>query len=160
MRQTISGFLAAFAVLFAGAAPAMACGYSTCAPTYYAPVYPAPVYAAPSYGCGTCGTGWAYQQLAEPETQYYYVNQGPTYTGPGAYAPYPVYHETAVTGWAGYERAPSYYGGYETPGYYGYHWHHRYHHGYRYGYMPHHYAYHYGYRPYYWHHYPVLRRYY
>ena len=148
MRQTISGLFAAFAVLFAGAAPAMACGYSTCAPTYYAPVYAAPVYAAPTYGCGNCGTGWAYQQLADPQTQYYYVNQGPTYTGPGAYAPYPTYHETAVTGWAGYERAPSY-GGYETPAYYGYH----------HGYAPHRYAY--GYRPYSWHHhYHVLRRYY
>jgi hypothetical protein len=153
MRQTISGFLAAFAVLFAGAAPAMACGYSTCAPTYYAPVYAAPTYAFGT-GCGNCGTGWGYQQLAEPTTQYYYVNQGPTYTGPGAYAPYPTYHETAAIGWAGYERAPSY-GGYETPAYYGYHWHHRYHHGY----MPRRYAY--GYRPYYWHHhYHVLRRYY
>jgi hypothetical protein len=140
MRQTISGLFAAFAVLFAGAAPAMACGYSTCgspcgyaspcAQTYYAPTYFAPTYAYAT-------TGWGYQRLAEPETQYYYVNQGPTYTGPGAYAPYPVYHETAVTGWAGYERAPSYYGrGYETPSY----WHHRYHarhHSYRYGYMPH-----------------------
>jgi hypothetical protein len=135
MRQTISGLFAAFAVLFAGAAPAMACGYSTCAPTYYAPVYAAPTYAFGT-GCGNCGGGWAYQRLAEPQTQYYYVNQGPTFTGPGAYAPYPTYHETAVTGWAGYERAPSY-GGYETPAYYGYRWHHRYHawhHGYRYGY--------------------------
>src|SRR5271168_1104850 len=115
MRQTISGLFAAFAVLFAGAAPAMACGYSTCAPTYYAPVYTAPVYAAPTYGafgtgCGNCGTGtgWGYERLAEPESQYYYVNQGPTFTGPGAYAPYPVYRETAAVGWAAYERAPSY----------------------------------------------------
>lgn len=143
MRQTISGLFTAFAVLFAGAAPAMACEYSTCSPTYYAPVYAAPTYSYVTTGCNTCGTGWGHQRLAEPETQYYYVNQGPTYTGPGAYAPYPVYHETAVTGWAGYERAPSPYGG----GYYG--WHHRYHawhHSYRYGYMPHRYAY--GYQPY------------
>jgi hypothetical protein len=134
MRQTISGLFAAFAVLIAGAAPAMACGYSTCAPTYYAPVYAAPTYAYTTTGCNTCGTGWGYRRLAEPETQYYYVNQGPTYTGPGAFGPYPVYYETAVTGWAGYERAPSYYG-----------WHHRndgWRHGYRYGYMPHRYAYH------------------
>ena len=142
MRQTISGFFAAFAVLCAGAAPAMACGFSTCAPTYYAPVYAAPTYAY-SYntGCNTCGTGWGYVHLADPQTQYYYVNQGPTYTGPGAYAPYPVYRESAI-GWAAYERAPGYYGGgYETPSYYGYRWHHRYrtwHHGYR----PHGYAYH------------------
>ena len=156
MRQTISGLFAAFAVLFAGAAPAMACGYSTCAPTYYAPVYAAPTYSYGTIGCGTCGTGWAYQQLADPDTQYYYVNQGPTYTGPGAYAPYPTYHETAVTGWAGYERAPGYYGGgYQAPYYGGYQ---RYH-GYGYGYRPRHYAY--GYRPYSWSgHYRVLRRYY
>jgi hypothetical protein len=146
MRQTISGFFAAFAVLFAGAAPAMACGYSTCAPTYYAPVYAAPVYAAPTYaaptyaysynsGCNTCGTGWGYVHLADPQTQYYYVNQGPTYTGPGAYAPYPVYQESAI-GWAAYERAPGYYGG-------------------GYGYRAHRYAYH----PSYWHHH-ATRRYY
>jgi hypothetical protein len=168
MRQTISGLFAAFAVLVAGAAPAMACGYSTCgspcgyvspcAQTYYAPVYAAPTYSYTT-GCNTCGTtGWAPERLAEPETQYYYVNQGPTYTGPGAYAPYPVYRETAATGWAGYERAPgypSYYGGYETPSYYGYH--HRYHGWHHYGYRPHRYAY----QPYYWHrHYHVLRRYY
>ena len=152
MRRTISGIFAAFAVLFAGAAPAMACGYSNCSPcgyastcaqTYYAPVFAAPTYAHATTGCNTCGTGWGtgygYQQLAEPETQYYYVNQGPTFTGPGAYAPYPVYHGTAAIGWAGYERAPSYYGGYERPAYYGYRWHHHYHA---------------------WHHYRALRRYY
>jgi hypothetical protein len=151
MRQTISGLFAAFAVLFAGAAPAMACGYSTCAPTYYAPVYPAATYTFSYGGCGTCG-GWGYAHLVDPETQYYYVNQGPTYTGPGAYAPYPVYHETAITGWAGYERAPGYYGG-GTPSYYGYPYHH--YHVWHHGYRPHHYAYH----PYYWHRH-VLRRYY
>ena len=143
MPRTISGIFAAFAVLFAGAAPAMACGYSNCSPcgyastcaqTYYAPVFAAPTYAHATTGCNTCGTGWGYEHLAEPESQYYYVNQGPTFTGPGAYAPYPVYHGTAAIGWAGYERAPSYYG-----------WHHRndgWRHGYRYGYMPHRYAYH------------------
>jgi len=148
MRQTISGLFAAFAVLFAGAAPAMACGYSNCSPcgyastcaqTYYAPVFAAPTYAHATTGCNTCGTGWGYEHLAEPESQYYYVNQGPTFTGPGAYAPYPVYHGTAAIGWAGYERAPSYYGGYERPAYYGYRWHHHYHA---------------------WHHYRALRRYY
>ena len=115
MRQTISGLFAAFAVLFAGAAPAMACGFSGCSPcgylgpcqqTYYAPVYSAPTYVFGT-GCNTCGAGWGFVRLAQPDTQYYYVNQGPTYTGPGAYAPYPVYHEPAITGWAGYERAPS-----------------------------------------------------
>jgi hypothetical protein len=145
MRQTISGLFAAFAVLlFAGAAPAMACGYYGPCQTYYAPVYAAPTYVFSPIGCGTCG-GWGPEFLAQPETQYYYVNQGPTYTGPGAYAPYPVYHETAITGWAGYERAPSYYGGGYAPSYYGYPHHH---YGYRYGYRPHRYAYH----PYYRHH--------
>ena len=150
MRRTISGIFAAFAVLFAGAAPAMACGYSNCSPcgyastcaqTYYAPVFAAPTYAHATTGCNTCGTGWGYEHLAEPESQYYYVNQGPTYTGPGAYAPYPVYQESAI-GWAAYERAPGYYGGgYETPSYYGYRWHHRYH-TWHHGYRPHGYAYH------------------
>jgi hypothetical protein len=27
------------------------------------------------------------------------VNQGPTYTGPGNFAPYPVYREGSVSGW-------------------------------------------------------------
>ena len=31
--------------------------------------------------------------------QYYYVNQGPTYTGPGNFAPYPGYEEGALPGW-------------------------------------------------------------
>ncbi len=147
MRRTISGLFAVFAALFAGAAPAMACGYYSPCQTYYAPVYAAPAYAFSPVGCNTCGTAWGYRQLADPQTQYYYVNQGPTYTGPGAYGPYPVYHETAITGWAAYERAPTYYGGgYETP----YRWHHHYH---AYGYGTHRYAYH-------WRHYPVLRRYY
>jgi hypothetical protein len=149
MRQTISGLFAAFAVLFTGAAPAMACGFSGCSPcgylgpcqqTYYAPVYSAPTYVFGT-GCNTCGAGWGFVRLAQPDTQYYYVNQGPTYTGPGAYAPYPVYHETAITGWAGYERAPSYYGGgYATPSNYGYRWHHHYH-VWHHGYGPHRYAY-------------------
>jgi hypothetical protein len=96
MRQTISGLLAAIAFAVAGAAPAMACGYGGCALPYgYA-------------GCAA-GCGWAYydyDRLADPETQYhavaappqyYYVNQGPTYTGPGAFAPYPTYREAAVS---------------------------------------------------------------
>jgi hypothetical protein len=35
--------------------------------------------------------------------QYYYVNQGPTYSGPGNFAPYPTYQESAL-GWDGYRR--------------------------------------------------------
>src|SRR6185312_3158568 len=116
MRQTTKGLLAVFAVMSAGAAtPAMACGYggccgavvSPCAPTY-APTY-SYIY---SSGCGHCGNSWAYDRLAEPTRQYYYVNQGPTYSGPGAFAPEPVYQEDAV---------PAY-------GYHTYHHHHRHHH--------------------------------
>jgi len=122
MRQTIKGLLAAFAVTTAGAAtPAMACGYGgccgavvgPCAATYAAPVY-LPTYTYWS-GCGTCGNSWAYDRLAEPTTQYYYVNQGPTYSGPGAYAPIPVYREDAVPSYGyrsyGYRHHWGYYGG-------------------------------------------------
>ncbi|QPF82503.1 hypothetical protein IC762_22415 [Bradyrhizobium genosp. L] len=153
MRQMIKGLIAAAAVLVA--APAMACGFNPCG----VPVYSAPVV---NYGCGGCG-GYGYgavERLPDPDAaypgaaqQYYYVNQGPTYTGPGNWAPRPYYRE-------GYGR-PHY--GYRHYGYgyrhYGYAqhyrpWYHRPHYGYRhYGYAPHHYApYHYGH--------PVLRRYY
>ena len=121
MRKTISGMVAAVAVMMTmGAAPAMAC-YTGCAP---APVYvaPAPVYS----GCYT-GCGWARERLPDPVHQYYYVNQGPTYTGPGNWAPRPVYQETSVS----YGRP---YYGYRTHRYYG----HRYsvRPGIRYGYAP------------------------
>src|SRR5882724_7617205 len=100
MRHLISGLVAAVAVT--AAAPAMACGFTPCA----APVYAASVY---SYsGCNPCG-GWAHERLPDPEvqyaapqhygSQYYYVNQGPTYTGPGDWAPRPTYREGAVYGY-------------------------------------------------------------
>ena len=143
MRQMISGLVAALALTAAGAAPAMACGYGGCAPSTYAYT-----------GCGTCG-GWAYDRLTDPETQYqsaepmpqyYYADQGPTYTGPGAFAPYPTYRHR-----------PYYYGDGSRVG--TYHWRHHYsfhpRHGYRYGHVPHHatrYGYHYGR--------PALHRYY
>lgn len=96
MRQMISGLVAATAVMFAATAPAAACGYTTCAPV-------APVYTGCNTGCGGYGYGYgAYERLAEPTTQYYYVNQGPTYTGPGAFAPYPTYREDAVVAPANY----------------------------------------------------------
>ena len=191
MRQTISGLVAAFAVVTASAAPALACGgglFSGCSPcgqAYVEPcaaqvyVPPAPVYSGCNTGCG----GWGYDRLAEPTTQYqsytqpspqyYYVNQGPTYTGPRAFAPYPSYQEEAVSGWGAYRHHPHYYGydggryagaGIEGPAVQGYRWRHSFHyrpwhHAYRHGYAPHHYAMHYGYMPYrYGHH--VLRRYY
>jgi hypothetical protein len=95
MRHLIKGLIAAAAVM--ASAPAMACGYSPCA----APVYTAPV----AYGCGSCG-GWVHERLPDPEQQYYWVNQGPTYTGPGNWAPRPVYREGTISGYGhGYHRS-------------------------------------------------------
>ena len=169
MRQMISGLVAAAAVMFAATAPAAACGYTTCAPV-------APVYSGCNTGCGYgygYGYGYgAYERLADPATQYYYVNQGPTYTGPGAFAPYPTYREDAVVAPAnyGYGRGYGYGNGYgyraaaypyQRPYYRPY----RYGYGPRYGYLPRtHYGYgpRYGYAhraPYYGGH-RVLRRYY
>ena len=159
MRQMIKGLLAALAVTTAGVAPAAACGWgggccntgyvSPCAQTYV------PTYSYSYNPCGTCGTSWGYERLAEPTTQYYYVNQGPTYSGPGAFAPQGEYQEEAL---------PTY--GYHHYGYrhhgYGYGWHHRpYHHRWHeYGYAPRHYGYHRwgGEGSYYGH--PLVRRYY
>jgi hypothetical protein len=107
MRHTIAGLIAAIAVM--SAAPAMACGglftgCSPCGQQYVSPcaqsyVAPAPVYVspAPAYatGCNTCG-GWAYERLPDPVHQYYYVNQGPTYSGPGNFAPHQAYEEGAL----------------------------------------------------------------
>ncbi len=183
MRQTISGLVAAFAVMTAGMAPAMACGgglFQSCSPCGQAYVEPcaAPVYVppAPVYsGCNSCGG--VYERLTDPETQYYpspvqhqyyYVNQGPTYTGPGEFAPYPTYEEAAVPAWRGYRHRAygyGYRGGYRPHPYYRPH-HYGYgysmHPGYRYGYshhsmrygMPMGMSHHYGYRQH------VLRRYY
>ena len=140
MRQTISGLVAALAVMTAGAAPAMACGgglFQGCAqPQVY--VAPAPVYSGCNTGCGGWGYGgWGYNEhLADPAEQYhaapmrhqyYYVNQGPTFTGPGAFAPYPTYEEAGLDGHRVYR--------YHThPHYRGWHYghsHHRMHYGYR-----------------------------
>ena len=113
MRYLISGVVAAVAVF--AAAPAMACGYSSCSPCGYSysscGQYVAPV-AAYSYsygygsGCNTgCGGGWATQRLAMPEQQYYHVNQGPVYYGPGNWAPRRVYREGSISGYGyGYNR--------------------------------------------------------
>jgi hypothetical protein len=96
MRQILKGLVAAVAVMVA--APAMACGYTPCGQ----PVYAAPV--AAYAGCNPCG-GWVRERLPDPEQQYYYVNQGPTYTGPGNWAPRPVYREGAISGYGyGYNR--------------------------------------------------------
>jgi hypothetical protein len=103
MRITIAKWAAAFAVVAASAAaaPAMAGGGD---------------YAG---GCSPCGGGYAtynyagtgygyagYEALPDPTPvtrQYYYADQGPTYSGPGQFAPAPTYQETAI-GWRGYPR--------------------------------------------------------
>jgi hypothetical protein len=148
MRQLISGLVAAVAVVAASTVPAMACGGglfqgSCCGQAYVAPCAQPQVYVSPaptySYsGCSTGCGGWAYERLPDPVHQYYYVNQGPTYTGPGNFAPYPTYEEGALSAYEG--------GGY---GYRAYR-HRRYH----YGYAPRSYGPRYGYREH------TLRRYY
>lgn len=167
MRQMISGLVAAVAVVAASAAPAMACGglftsgcspcqsYSPCAQGYY----------GVDYGYGHLPSTAQY----EAPTQYYYVNQGPTFSGPGLLAPVPTYQESAVSGWNAYSR-PYYYpydgGRYANamhhyydgapvtgPVVYSYRWHRHYrrwhhprrhygmhHHSVRYGYAPRHYS--------------------
>ena len=123
MRNTIAGMIAAFAVM--SAAPAMACGGglfdsgcgSPCAQSYASPCA-APVYVAPvaTYsGCNTGCGGWARERLPEPEQQYYYASQGPTYTGPGNWAPRPTYQEGYVT-----RQSSGYEEGYRARPYYGY----------------------------------------
>jgi hypothetical protein len=114
MRQTISGLVAALAVIAAGTAPALACGYG-CAPCGYVT------------GCGYGQPYYAgFERLPDPEVQYhhpvappqyYYVEQGPTYTGSGEFAPRRVYREEGIYGW-GYRHH--------------YHWHHHYWHGHHY----------------------------
>jgi hypothetical protein len=153
MRQTISGLVAAIAVVTASAVPAMACGggglfQSSCSPcgqAYVEPCAQPQVYVAPAptyeySGCNTGCGGWAHERLPdpvqqyqydEPVHQYYYVNQGPTYTGPGNFAPYPTYQEG---GWGAYRHRSHYY--------YGSPW--RMHHGYRYQERP---SFRYGYAP-------------
>jgi len=100
MRQKIAGLVAAIAAITVSTVPAMACGWygSSCVRSYVPTVY---------MGCnGVCG-GWAYERLPDPVHQYYYVNQGPTYSGPGNFAPYPTYSESAVSAWAGYRVRPA-----------------------------------------------------
>jgi hypothetical protein len=158
------------------AAPAMACGgglfdtgCSPCAQSYAGACAP-PVYAAPFAAYGGCNTGcggWATERLPDPEQQYYYVNQGPTYTGPGNWAPRRTYQEGYVSNAYRYS-AYRYGGGYRARPYYRPS---RAYTGYRYGVRP---SVRYGYAPRaygghvmrygaphrYSHHERVLRRYY
>jgi len=127
MRQVISGLVAAFAVVAASAAPAMACGglFDSCSPCGY--VGPCATVYAPAYAYGGCGgcAWWGYERLPDPAVQYhstavgspqyYYVNQGPTYTGPGNFAPLPYYQESAVSGWHRAYHYPTHPNGYRGP---------------------------------------------
>lgn len=112
MRQTISGLVAALAVLTASAAPALACGFGACAPC--GPVAAGPCGAA-AYVDAEFGYGYGYgpaafERLPDP-TRYYYVNQGPAFDGPGNFAPVPTYQERSVSGWRGYRNGYGYHGG-------------------------------------------------
>jgi len=92
MRQTIAGLIAgaALAATLGAAAPAQACAaVDPCARGYH----------GYGYHHGYYGVR---ERLPDPMVQYYYVNRGPTYTGPGNFAPVPTYQERAVTGWQGY----------------------------------------------------------
>jgi hypothetical protein len=100
VRNRIAGLIAgaAFAATMAVApASAQGCAWEPCN-GYYG-------YYNYNYGCGYgygCGVRerlpdpGAYQSYASP--QYYWVNQGPTYTGPGNFVPVPTYQERAVIG--------------------------------------------------------------
>jgi hypothetical protein len=127
MRQVISGLAAALALAAASAGPAMACGglFDSCAPCGY--VGPCGTAYVPAYAYGGCGgCVWSeYERLPDPvvqyhskaigSPQYYYVNQGPTYTGPGNFAPYRYYQESAVSGWRHAYHHPTHPNGYRGP---------------------------------------------
>jgi hypothetical protein len=106
MRKTITGLAAAIAVM--AVVPAMACGVGA----YVSSCATGGVVAGEYYR-----ETYSFERLPDPTPprydvgpRYYYVNQGPTYSGPGDYAPLPTYQERAVNGWHGYERG--YYYGY------------------------------------------------
>lgn len=157
MRQMFSGLVAAFAVATLGAAPAMACGggaglfTSPCSPCGQAYVSPCGQSYAGGYGYAGYGH---YQRLVDPSPQYYWVDQGPVYDGPGQFAPRPYYRERTVVGWPrhyGYTGGPYAnpinhyrYGGvaWRGPAITSYRWHHRARPAHlRYGYRAHSYRY-------------------
>jgi hypothetical protein len=115
MRQAISGLAAAIAVVTASAAPALACGgglfTGSCSPC--GQVYASPYVSPCSQGYGYDHSAYyglaAYERLPGPSPQYFYADQGPTFSGPGMFAPAPTYQESAVSGWGGYDH-DTYYG--------------------------------------------------
>jgi hypothetical protein len=108
MRRTISGMIAVIAVMTASAAQACGGGLfqGSCSPCGWG--YASRCAPALGYGCNSGCAG--FERLPDPVPhhytdyvhQYYYVNQGPTYSGPGNFAPYPVYEEGSVSGWEAY----------------------------------------------------------
>lgn len=108
MRRYLIGLAAAAAVTVT-AAPAMACygcGGSVGYYSYYS-------------GCSPCGGysgAWGFSVLPTPvqyyavQPQYYYVQQGPTYTGPGMFAPVSIYQPRVIyggdVGYYGYNGGP------------------------------------------------------
>jgi hypothetical protein len=118
MRQLISGLVAAVTVATVSVAPAMACGGLFTGHTQ------CHTYVSPCGGGGGCNSGYhhgghfgayawdhyAHERLPDPSPQYYHVNQGPTYSGPGNFAPYPTYQESAVSGWGAFHNTDAYYG--------------------------------------------------
>jgi hypothetical protein len=116
MRQTISGLLAAIALVTATAAPALACGgglfTGSCAPCGQAYVSPCSQgYDGGFYHHAGYHNVAAYERLPGPSPQYFNADQGPTFSGPGLLAPVPTYQESAVSGWGAYRH--SYYYGYD-----------------------------------------------
>jgi hypothetical protein len=107
MRQTVSVIAAAIAVMAVGAAPAMACGGGAC---HFVSPCAQDYVAVPEYSSYYSCAGWGFERLPDPLHQYYYVEQGPTYDGPGDFAPYRVYRQSAL--------------GYRHPVVYTYHGHH------------------------------------
>jgi hypothetical protein len=107
MRHTISAVVAVIA-LVAGAMPALACGDGP----FPGPCSPC----GQAYG-GACAQQYhdggydrlAYERLPERSPQYFYADQGPTFSGPGMFAPVPTYQESAVSGWGAYNHR-TYYG--------------------------------------------------
>jgi hypothetical protein len=95
----ISGLAAAIAAMTVSAAPALACGgglfAGACAPCGAVSSCGA---VAADYGYGY-GYGIAARERLPDPTRYYYVNQGPTYSGPGNLAPAPYYSDRTISVW-------------------------------------------------------------
>lgn len=111
MRFKLLG-LATVLAATVSSAPAMACYYGGCDGVYALNGidYNSRVYlggCAYAYGCAITYR----ERLPDLDggPQYYFVNHGPTYTGPGMIAPAPTYQERSVSGWAAYSQ-PYYYG--------------------------------------------------